>query len=131
VEAGKLYNTRELQEHFDVTGFMAPYVVVKWTSDGQKGSLMFLHSPRYCFGFEPHSGNWPSSVVDCFVSNMMSVVVPVVGGYRLFLLHTAVLKPKPFLATGYHDKHPTRIAYYAAHIGQALGHLLSQGHSLD
>ena len=33
---------------------MAPLVVVRRKSDGVKGSLMFQHSPRFYFGFEPH-----------------------------------------------------------------------------
>ena len=38
-----------------VIGFSAPLVVVSRKSDGQKGSLMFQASPRFYFGFEPHS----------------------------------------------------------------------------
>jgi hypothetical protein len=31
---------------------MAPFVVVRRRSDGQEGSLMFQHWPRYYFLFE-------------------------------------------------------------------------------
>jgi hypothetical protein len=52
---GKVWNTEELGRDFDVTGFMAPYVVVKRKSDGVVGSLEFQHGPpRLYFNFEPH-----------------------------------------------------------------------------
>ena len=35
-------------------GFMAPYVVVRRKSDGQRGSLMFQHDPRFYFSFDPY-----------------------------------------------------------------------------
>jgi hypothetical protein len=43
-----------LSDDFEVIGFMAPVVVVRRNSDGQKGSLMFQHNPRFYFSFEPH-----------------------------------------------------------------------------
>ena len=49
----KTWTTDELTAEFQVIGFMAPYVVVKRRSDGVKGSLMFKHSPRIYFGFQP------------------------------------------------------------------------------
>jgi len=49
---GQVWNTEELSRDFEVTGFMAPFVVVKRKSDGVKGSLMFRHSPRFYFNFE-------------------------------------------------------------------------------
>jgi hypothetical protein len=51
---GQVWTTSELSDDFDVVGFMAPVVVVIRKSDGQKGSLMFQHSPRIYFSFEPH-----------------------------------------------------------------------------
>ena len=51
---GPVWDTNELSDAFEVTGFMAPYVVVKRKSDGVVGSLEFQHSPRYYFNFEPH-----------------------------------------------------------------------------
>ncbi len=51
--AGPTYTTAELQEHFTVEGFMAPFVVVTRKSDGVRGSLMFTHSPRRYFLFQP------------------------------------------------------------------------------
>lgn len=52
-EHGKVWSTAELSEDFDVLGFMAPVVVVRRKSDGQKGSLFFQHSPRFYFDFQP------------------------------------------------------------------------------
>ncbi len=49
---GQVWSTQELSKDFDVTGFMAPFCVVKRKSDGVKGSLTFQHSPRFYFGFQ-------------------------------------------------------------------------------
>lgn len=51
---GKVWDTSELQEEFEVLGFMAPLVVARRRSDGTKGSLMFQASPRFYFGWSPH-----------------------------------------------------------------------------
>jgi len=51
---GQVWDTSELSRDFTVEGFLAPYVVVRRKSDGQRGSLMFQHHPRLYFGFEPH-----------------------------------------------------------------------------
>ncbi|QDU29538.1 hypothetical protein ETAA8_46520 [Anatilimnocola aggregata] len=53
---GKVWDTAELATDFIVTGFLAPLVVVRRKSDGQKGSLEFQHSPRFYFQFQPHVG---------------------------------------------------------------------------
>lgn len=50
---GQVWDTQELQRDFDVTGFMAPFVGVRRKSDGVKGALMFQHSPRFYWGFQP------------------------------------------------------------------------------
>ena len=50
-EHGQVWDTTELSKDFEVTGFMAPFVVVKRKSDGAKGSLMFQHSPRFYYSF--------------------------------------------------------------------------------
>lgn len=52
-EHGQVWTTAELQQDFEVLGFMAPYVVVRRKSDGVRGSLKFQHSPRLYFGFSP------------------------------------------------------------------------------
>lgn len=49
---GQVWNTTELNEEFRVTGFMAPYVIVRRKSDDAVGSLEFQHSPRYYFGWQ-------------------------------------------------------------------------------
>ena len=50
---GEVWDTSELQEQFDVLGFMAPFVGVRRRSDGVRGSVMFQAAPRYYFGFSP------------------------------------------------------------------------------
>jgi hypothetical protein len=49
---GKVWSTSEMQEDFEVLGFMAPLIVVEQRSTGKKGSLYFQHSPRFYFDFE-------------------------------------------------------------------------------
>ncbi|MCI0742180.1 MAG: hypothetical protein L0Y72_24365 [Gemmataceae bacterium] len=52
---GNVFDTRELQEAFEVIGFMAPFVVVRRLQDGVKGSLEFQHGPpRLYFNWQPH-----------------------------------------------------------------------------
>lgn len=46
---GKVWNTDELRQDFEITGFMAPYVVAKDKKTGKTGSLTFQHSPRIYF----------------------------------------------------------------------------------
>ena len=50
---GQVWDTNELQEEFEVIGFLSPYVGVRRRADGAKGSVMFQHSPRFYFGFQP------------------------------------------------------------------------------
>ncbi|MCY2927545.1 MAG: hypothetical protein NT031_19320, partial [Planctomycetota bacterium] len=52
-EHGQVWDTGQLAADFEVLGFLAPYVVVKRKSDGQKGSLLFQHQPRFYFSFQP------------------------------------------------------------------------------
>lgn len=49
---GKVYSTSEVSEVFEITGFMAPFVVVRRLSDDMKGTLMFQDMPRYYFNFK-------------------------------------------------------------------------------
>ncbi len=53
-EHGQVWDAQQLRQDFTVEGFMAPYVVVCRKSDGQRGSLMFQHDPRFYFSFEPY-----------------------------------------------------------------------------
>ena len=49
---GKVWDTSELSNDFDVRGFMAPYAVVVFRkSDSVEGFLSFQHSPRFYFDF--------------------------------------------------------------------------------
>ncbi len=49
---GQVWNTTELQEDFTVSGFMAPFVVVKRKIDNKRGSLSFDHMPRFYYDFK-------------------------------------------------------------------------------
>ena len=49
---GKVWDTNELAADFQVIGFLAPFVVVRRTADGVKGSLEFQHDPRFFFNFQ-------------------------------------------------------------------------------
>lgn len=49
---GRVWNTQELAEEFEVIGFLAPLVVVRRKADGVKGSLEFQHQPRLYFNFQ-------------------------------------------------------------------------------
>lgn len=51
-EWGQVWDTKQIQQDFDVVGFMAPFVVVVRKIDGKKGSLTFQHMPRFYFGFQ-------------------------------------------------------------------------------
>jgi hypothetical protein len=53
---GTVYDSDEIREQFEVTGFAAPFMVVRRKSDGAKGSLMFQHSPRFYWGFSASGG---------------------------------------------------------------------------
>ncbi|WP_013627511.1 hypothetical protein [Rubinisphaera brasiliensis] len=50
---GQVWDTSELQQEFEVLGFMAPLVVARRRSDGTRGSLMFQANPRFYFGWSP------------------------------------------------------------------------------
>jgi len=53
---GQVWNTDELSGDFTVTGFMAPFVVVRRKLDDVVGSLEFQHNPRFYFNWQPHQG---------------------------------------------------------------------------
>jgi hypothetical protein len=46
---GRVWDTQQLRQDFEVIGFLAPLVVVRRKADGVKGSLEFQHTPRYYF----------------------------------------------------------------------------------
>lgn len=45
------WTTEELQEEFEVIGFMAPFVQVKRKSDNAVGAVEFTHNPRLYYDF--------------------------------------------------------------------------------
>ena len=51
---GHVWDTDQLRSEFIIEGFLAPFVVVRRKSDGQRGSLEFQHQPRFYFNFSPH-----------------------------------------------------------------------------
>lgn len=51
-EKGQTWTTADLQREFEITGFMAPFVVVKRRSDGAVGSLECQHHPRIYFSWK-------------------------------------------------------------------------------
>jgi hypothetical protein len=51
---GRVWDTQQLTEDFEVVGFMAPLVVVRRKADGVKGSLEFQHAPRLYFHWQRH-----------------------------------------------------------------------------
>ena len=50
---GDVWDTSQLQEHFSVLGFCAPFCVVSRKTDGVRGSVLFQHSPRFFHSFKP------------------------------------------------------------------------------
>jgi hypothetical protein len=49
---GKIWDHNEVRTEFVLKQFMAPYVVARRISDGQMGTLEFIHSPRFYFNWE-------------------------------------------------------------------------------
>ena len=49
---GEVWDTKELQQEFEVLSFMAPFVVVRRRSDRAMGSVMFQADPRFYFEFK-------------------------------------------------------------------------------
>jgi hypothetical protein len=50
---GKVWDTSELQEQFEVLGFMSPFTIVRRRCDGVRGSVMFQANPRFYFQSQP------------------------------------------------------------------------------
>ncbi|PHQ34821.1 hypothetical protein CEE69_13195 [Rhodopirellula bahusiensis] len=50
---GDVWDTSQLQEHFSVLAFSAPFGIVSRKSDGVRGSVLFQHSPRFYHSFKP------------------------------------------------------------------------------
>ena len=52
---GQVWDGVELGRHFEVVGFMAPYVVARRRADQRLGSLEFQHHPRFYFNWRGDS----------------------------------------------------------------------------
>lgn len=57
---GRVWDATDLQADYEVTGFLAPFVVARRRSDGKLGSLMFQHGSdtipgagRFYFNWQP------------------------------------------------------------------------------
>jgi hypothetical protein len=50
---GPTWTTQQLVKQFEVIGFAAPFVRVRRREDEVAGTLMFVHSPRIYFRWEP------------------------------------------------------------------------------
>ena len=48
---GRIWDSRELGQDFQVIGYLAPYVVVRRKADGVRGSLEFQHHQRFHFNW--------------------------------------------------------------------------------
>lgn len=46
---GKVWDTEEVTEEFEILGFLAPFVSAKRKSTGKTGTLVFQHQPRFYF----------------------------------------------------------------------------------
>lgn len=50
-KASQRWNTEELARDFTVHSFSAPFVIVTRKADGVRGTMEFVHMPRFYFGF--------------------------------------------------------------------------------
>jgi hypothetical protein len=50
---GQVWDTSELTRDFEVKAFLAPFVSVKKKDTGENGTMLFQHSPRFYFEFNP------------------------------------------------------------------------------
>lgn len=46
-----VWDTKELQEKFEVLSFLAPFCSVREKATGREGTVMFQHQPRFYFDF--------------------------------------------------------------------------------
>ena len=56
---GQTWDTRQLQEDFEVLGFAMGCVAVRRKSDGVRGSVQFKHSPRVYFDWVSDADLFP------------------------------------------------------------------------
>lgn len=50
--ADNVFDVKQLQEHFVVQGFAAPFCIVQRKSDDKIGTLTFQHHPRFYWDFQ-------------------------------------------------------------------------------
>jgi len=55
-EYGRVWDTSELKEDFNVLGFLAPHIACVRKSDELTGSMQFQHQPRFYFSFVGEDG---------------------------------------------------------------------------
>lgn len=52
IEHGRIWDTTELTQDFQVKALAAPFVMVRRRSDGRLGSLLFQLHPRFYYAFK-------------------------------------------------------------------------------
>jgi len=50
----EVLDTKQMQEKYEVSRFIAPLVIVIRKEDNKRGSLEFTHMPRFYFNFMPY-----------------------------------------------------------------------------
>ena len=50
---GRVWTSDEMRKEFEPLSFMAPFIIVCKKDTGERGSLMFTHSPRFYFAWKP------------------------------------------------------------------------------
>jgi hypothetical protein len=51
---GRVWDTEELKTEFEIVAFIAPYIALRYRSNGQLASLEFQHAPRFYFNLVDH-----------------------------------------------------------------------------
>lgn len=59
---GQLWDTKQLQQDFEVHGFMAPFAKVTRKSDNVDGLIQFQHHPRFYFNFKVEAHDRSSGI---------------------------------------------------------------------
>ena len=49
---GRIWTTEQMRDEFEPLGFMAPFILVRRRCTGERGSLLFTHSPRFYFSWQ-------------------------------------------------------------------------------
>jgi hypothetical protein len=51
---GRVWDTEELKAEFEIVAFIAPYIALRYRSNGRLASLEFQHAPRFYFNLVDH-----------------------------------------------------------------------------